>query len=707
MTDAQTLRHQLRAAGYCPIPLYGKTPPIYGKNNPKKGLAGWQTLTDVTAEQVDMYSKTWPDAVNTGCLTFNMPVVDIDILNEEAARALENHVREHFEERGYVLTRIGRPPKRAIPFRTAIGPFKTFKISLTAPDGSEGQKIELLADGAQLVVDGIHPDTGQPYRWFGGELSKIPREELPDIREDEAHTLVDELVELLVHDFGYKRAPSRTKANGGTPKAHDGGGGGDRDWGALTENILAGRELHDSITIFAAKLIASGMNSGAAVNYLRGLMDKSTAPKDDRWHERVRGIPEAVDSAVAKYSKEPNARSSSPTAEPPPVEPSYTIDNVVKVFRKWLILPSATPVYAMLGAVAANLLEGEPVWLGLIAPPSSAKTELLNSVTGLPSLVHAATITPSGLLSGTPKKQQDKGARGGLLRQINKFGIIILKDFGSILSMHPETRAETLAALREVYDGSWTRHLGSAGGKTLAWDGKVAILFGATEVIDSHHAVIGAMGDRFLLTRLKPVPSQKQFTRALSHAGGSIARMRKELSDAVAKLFANRRTEAPKISDEEAESIGKDIALAVRLRGAVERDRRTREIEMIYGAEGTARIGLALERLLAGLDTLGMERKKALAVVKKVALDSVPPLRRSAYDCVRKYSERYDPVETADVAIELGLPTNTARRILEDLAGHGLIVRRSQGQGKPDLWDRLPWEAEEAKQAAEDAREED
>ena len=128
---------------------------------------------------------------------------------------------------------------------------------------------------------------------------------------------------------------------------------------------------------------------------------------------------------------------------------------------------------------------------------------------------------------------------------------------------------------------------------------------------------------------------------------------------------------------------------------------------MIYGAEGTARIGLALERLLAGLDTLGMDRKKALAVVKKVALDSVPPLRRSAYDCVRKYSERNDPVETADVGIELGLPTNTARRILEDLAGHGLIVRRSQGQGKPDLWDKLPWEAEEAKQAAEDAGEED
>ena len=70
----------------------------------------------------------------------------------------------------------------------------------------------------------------------------------------------------------------------------------------------------------------------------------------------------------------------------------------------------------------------------------------------------------------------------------------------------------------------------------------------------------------------------------------------------------------------------------------------------------------------------------------------MPPLRRRAYDCVCKYSN----VETADVAIALDLPTNTARRILEDLAAHGLLVRTSQGAGKPDLWDRSTWEADEA-----------
>jgi hypothetical protein len=53
MTDIQALRHQLRAAGYCPIPLYGKEPPIYNakkKNNRhRRGLGGWQLLDNVTA----------------------------------------------------------------------------------------------------------------------------------------------------------------------------------------------------------------------------------------------------------------------------------------------------------------------------------------------------------------------------------------------------------------------------------------------------------------------------------------------------------------------------------------------------------------------------------------------------------------------------------------------------------------------------------
>jgi hypothetical protein len=287
MTDAKALRQQLRDAGYIPLPLFGKAPPQYGKNNSRKGLGGWQKLENVTDEMIDGWSRDWPDATNTGCLTRTMPTLDVDILDEAAAQAVLAFMRERYEDAGCLLKRVGKPPKFAIPFRTEE-PFKKITINLIAPDGSEGQKIEFLGNGEQVVVAGIHPDIKQPYCWLNGEPGDIKHEDLPYTREAQASADADEIVdEILVKEFGYKRAPGRPKSGTNGAKPHDGGGGGDRDWGALTENILTGRELHDSITILAAKLIASGMNSGAAVNYLRGLMDKSTAPKDNRWHMRA------------------------------------------------------------------------------------------------------------------------------------------------------------------------------------------------------------------------------------------------------------------------------------------------------------------------------------------------------------------------------------------------------------------------------------
>jgi hypothetical protein len=65
----------------------------------------------------------------------------------------------------------------------------------------------------------------------------------------------------------------------------------------------------------------------------------------------------------------------------------------------------------------------------------------------------AVTITEAALLSGTPKKEMASGAKGGLLREIGPAGIIVAKDFGSVLSMHRGARSTVLAALREVYDG--------------------------------------------------------------------------------------------------------------------------------------------------------------------------------------------------------------------------------------------------------------
>jgi RecA-family ATPase len=279
------LRKQLRGGGYLPIPIVGKKPP----------MEQWQKL-ETNDGEIELWAKLYPYAKSTGLITRTMPTFDIDIKIPDAAAAIEDLVRARFEEHGTILVRFGNAPKRAIPFRTDV-PFQKITAKLIAPDGDTEQKLELLCNGQQVVAFGIHETTQKPYTWFGGEPGEIRRDQLPSITEAEAQQLVEDAVELLVCEHGYQRAGSRPKKNGSNGTGNECAGA---DWGYLAENIRAGHELHDSLRDLAAKLVLSGMNPGAVVNFLYAAMDASSAPHDIRWQERRQDIPRLVKSAEAK-----------------------------------------------------------------------------------------------------------------------------------------------------------------------------------------------------------------------------------------------------------------------------------------------------------------------------------------------------------------------------------------------------------------------
>jgi hypothetical protein len=286
MITPTATRHALLNAGFSPIPVEGKRPP----------LKEWQKKSEASATEIESWERSFPAATNTGILTARTPCIDIDLLVPEAAEAIEELARAKFAARGEVLVRFGRAPKRAIPFRTVV-PFKKTIANVIAPDGTEGQKIEILGLGQQVVVDGTHPETMQPYYWRGGKPGTIKWNELPLITETEARQFVEQAVRLLIDQHGYTVGATRPK-----DKARAGNGAeGGEDWSCLIENIRVGHELHDSICVLAAKLIASGMSEGAAINFLRGLLQECEAPHDERWRERLEDIPRAVKTASVKY----------------------------------------------------------------------------------------------------------------------------------------------------------------------------------------------------------------------------------------------------------------------------------------------------------------------------------------------------------------------------------------------------------------------
>ena len=192
--------------------------------------------------------------------------------------------------------------------------------------------------------------------------------------------------------------------------------------------------------------------------------------------------------------------------KPLPDVPPQTIAQVEAVYARWLHDGDRVTTRVVHAVYVANMvLPGDPVWIFLVGGSGQGKTERLAPLSIMPHVELASTLSgEAALLSATARKDRAEHAHGGLLRRVGGKGVMVVKDFTSILEMDRTARGQVLAALREVYDGRWDREVGAEGGQTLTWVGKCGFLAGCTTSIDKAHAVMNDMGPRSLFVRLPP-----------------------------------------------------------------------------------------------------------------------------------------------------------------------------------------------------------
>jgi RecA-family ATPase len=318
------LRLTLLAKGYTPLPLRGKIP---------EGT-GWQNRT-TNENEIKLWSSLYQYATNTGVLCKQTPFLDLDILNPEAADAAEALVREKFDDGSPILTRFGKPPKRAIPFQTKT-PFKKIVVNLISPNG-EMEKIEFLADGQQCAVAGEHPETRKNYSWQHGGLAAWPRDQLPEITEERARDLVNAIAGHLIARYGYKlKEPPRQAPFAEQAQAREGGRERsehhEANWKAYLDNLAD----HDNNTALAEALIASGMHPGAARNLMRQIIEE--LPEQDREaHDRKARRLHELDSQINSAIRKIGTREQAPE---PGLPPHYDI-------RPWALREPPMPQWAV------------------------------------------------------------------------------------------------------------------------------------------------------------------------------------------------------------------------------------------------------------------------------------------------------------------------------------------------------------------------
>jgi hypothetical protein len=402
---------------------------------------------------------------------------------------------------------------------------------------------------------------------------------------------------------------------------------------------------------------------------------------DDLWH-LVKPI------APPPRDAEPEP---APPPPPPPPPPAVPLNDALAIFKKWLHLDDDAPIIVTAAAVIANLAAGDPVWLLLVGPPSSGKTEIVSSLVPLPYIVPAATITEAALLSGTAKRERAADATGGLLRQIGDFGILLCKDFTSVLSQNHDTAKRAMAAMREVHDGVWDRPVGVDGARVLHWAGKCGFVAGVTPSYDRYSSVVNALGDRYLLLRMREIDPDKQARAALGQNGRE-KQMHAELSAAMTGLITDADPAAvlTPLDDTALDKLAKLSIYGARARTGVERNGYTKDLEVIPQPEGPARLAKSLRQLYGGLVALGIDSATRWDILTRIAVDCAPAIR---IPLIQALLANGAWTRTTEIAEDAGMVTKTAALHLDDLALIGLAERSKESEAinSAHMWCASDW----------------
>jgi hypothetical protein len=292
------------------------------------------------------------------------------------------------------------------------------------------------------------------------------------------------------------------------------------------------------------------------------------------WGElkRLLKIPEEVKVAPVGQS---------PAVVTPPPEEVFngvriTAEEVTAAYRKWLHLPSDEVLRVMFGCVFANKIQGEPLWMFLVAPPGGSKSELLMSLSKHSMIETTTSITPHTLISGA---RFNGNVDPSLLSRLNH-RILVIKDFTTILTMHYSYRDEIFGVLRDCYDGKTEKVFGT--GQKRSYVSHFGILAGVTPKIEEFGSMHQSLGERFLKYRIdtgkKTTSEADRIRRALSNINKE-EEMRNELCKVATQVLSMPLPDKlPTIPENIFEKIVNLAQTCAMMRGIVERDRYTQMV---------------------------------------------------------------------------------------------------------------------------------
>ena len=162
----------------------------------------------------------------------------------------------------------------------------------------------------------------------------------------------------------------------------------------------------------------------------------------------------------------------------------------------------------ILAAINPTLIE--PIWVYIIGPPGSGKTESILPYQDCPFVEFVSTMTENTLASGF---RDDDGGDPSILPKLNG-KVMIVPDVSPIINDTPMKVMKIWGDLRDAYDGNFTKATGSTGLTT--YHSRFGVIMCATGTIDSFVEKHQQLGERFLSFRTQRVPLGLHARKALA-----------------------------------------------------------------------------------------------------------------------------------------------------------------------------------------------
>lgn len=350
---------------------------------------------------------------------------------------------------------------------------------------------------------------------------------------------------------------------------------------------------------------------------------------------------------------------------------------------KWLKLEDSNVIDIALATIIANKAEGDPLWVLLVGAPSTGKSEILRGLFSCDGVHSLGGFTANTFASGFER------VNVGLLETLPRETTLIVKDFGTLLTMRHEDKAMVLQQLREIYDGEYKKEYGN--GRIVHWKGRMGLLAATTTAIENYHSVIGELGNRYVLYRCESDNNRGDIAALALNDEGAEQRMRDEITNAFKQAVDNApQARLVRIPEEVKEKLATLADLTSRLRSPVSWNPYDKTINYEPDIEGPARLAKAFGKLAKGLAAVRGKLQVTsdeLQVIRRVAIDTVPKRR---IKIVRYLLDR-QWYRTKDVASTLNMPQATANRELEGLMMIEVVKREPDLEEGKELGQTTPY----------------